>query len=105
MKIAKLIAAAALAFAGIAGTATVATAAPVSHAPAYAVAPLAAPVAQDRRYRDGQRYERNDRRVDRRGRGWERNRYSNRRGYRGNRRICRTEYRHHRRVTICRNRR
>lgn len=92
----KLIAAASLAFVGVASATT-----PVAAAPAAGSATLmmaaAAPAAQDRRYRD------HDRRWDRdRHRGWDRRRYYHRRYH--SRRVCWTEWRHHHRVTVCRRR-
>jgi hypothetical protein len=103
MKIANIIAAAALAITGIAG-ATAASAAPVT------VVSAAASI-QGHGYRDGQRYrdrnrwDRQDRRWDR-GRQYNRGRYYNRgRSYRNNRRACWTEWRRHQgRVTVCRRR-
>ena len=107
MRIAKIIAAAALAFAGIAGT--TASAAPVTVISASAA-------VQDYGYRDSQRYrgdrdrwERRDRwdRRDRRDRNWDRGRgYDRGRYYRGHRshRACWNEWRRGHRVTVCRRR-
>lgn len=100
MHIKKLIAAAALAVAGIAGSATAANAAPIAtHAGASTLTVSVAASAQ-RWGEDGRRYDRRDQRRYDRGhhRGWDRGR-DNRRHY--GRRICRTEWRHHRRATVC----
>lgn len=95
MKFAQWIAAAALAFAGVAGAST-ASAAPVAGASTLAVS-IASASIQDRRYY------RDDRRWDRR---WDRNRHDRGRYHnRGRNRVCWSEWRHHQRVTVCRRRR
>ena len=99
MKISTLIAAAGLAFAGIAGTTTAASAntVVVSTSASVAVASI-----QDRRgYRNDRRNDRG--RWDRGHRGYDRGRHYNRgRYYRGNPRRCWTERgRYGRRVTVC----
>ena len=95
MKFAQLIAAAGLAFAGIASATTPASAAPIASIATLAVDGQSYGYDRDR----GDRYDRRDR--------YERRRYDDRRGYRrGYRphRSCWTERRHHRRVTLCRRR-
>ncbi|HEX8300195.1 hypothetical protein [Sphingomonas sp.] len=106
MQFKKLVAAVALAIAGIAGSATAANAAPISAAgPSASILTVSAAATV-------QRYRQDDRRWDRgRHRGWDRGR-SNRRNYNRGRyynngrhynrgRVCRTQWRHHRRVTVC----
>jgi hypothetical protein len=89
----KLIAAAALAVAGIAGSATTATAAPVAtHSGASTLTVSLAASAQRWGHRDDRRYNRGHHR------GWDRGRHG-RRHY--GRLVCRTKWRHHRPVRVC----
>lgn len=100
MSFKKLIAAAALAVAGMAATAPAASAAPIA-APAGASTLAVSFDAGAQRWgdRDGRRWDRGHRRYDRgHRRGWDRGRY-NRRHY--GRRVCRTEWRHGRRAQVC----
>lgn len=109
MKIVRIIAAAALAFTGVAGATTAASAAPVTLIGASATVQdygYGYGYRDDRRYRDGWRYRGDRNRWDRnrwdRGRGYDRGRY-----YRGHRahRVCWTEWRRYQgRVTVCRRR-
>ena len=96
----KLIAAAALAVAGIAGSATAANAAPIAtHASASTLTMSVSASAQRWGHRDDRGYGRDNRRFDRgHRRGWERSRHS-RRHY--GRQVCRTQWRHHRPVRVC----
>jgi hypothetical protein len=102
MTFGKIIAAVALAFAGIAGTSTVASANTVTVNTSMA----AASASVQRHYRDDhRRWDRGDRRRwDRRHR-YHRPAYNRGRYYRGGpRQICRTEWRRGHRVRICRRR-
>lgn len=100
MSFKKLIAAAALAIAGIAGSATVANAAPVTATSASASVLTVSLASTAQRWGD-----RDDRRYDRgRRNGYDRGRYNRGRHYnRGNRgRTCWKEWRRHQgRVTVC----
>lgn len=102
MPFTKLIAAASLAFVGVASATTPAAAAPAAASATLMVASAAAPAAQDWRYRH------HDRRWDRgRHRGWDRRYYDRRyyhRRYHHSRRICWREWRFGHRVTVCRRR-
>lgn len=103
MKFAKIIAAAALAFAGVAAGAAPAAAAPITAGSASASTFMAvSAVSNIQRYRDGNRWGRDDRRWDRRDRrrGWDRRRYNRSRYYRSHR-PCWNEWRRGRPVTVC----
>ncbi len=99
----KLIAAASLAFVGVASATTPVAAAPAAGSATLMVAAAASPAAQDWRYRgDYRRYDR--RHWDRgRHRGWDRGRHYRRGYYRGGR-TCWREWRFGHRVTVCRRR-
>jgi hypothetical protein len=103
MRIAKIIAAAALAVTGIAG-ATTATASPVTAVAAAAVQSYGYGYRDDR-YRDDRRRDREDRWDRGHHRGWDEGRRYNSNRYYNNRsrRVCRTEWhRYSGRTTVCR---
>jgi hypothetical protein len=108
MRIAKIIAAAVLAFTGIAGTTTAASAAPITVVGASAaVQDYGYGDRYERRYREDRRYRGDRNRWDRRDRHWDRGRgYDRGRYYRGHRarRVCWNEWRRGHRVTVCRRR-
>ena len=102
MRFSSLITAAALAFAGVAGTGTAASAATVPVAGASTLAVSAAAVAspQDRRYhRDRRHWNRDRRHWNRHHRRWYRHRYHR------PTRVCWRTWRHGHRVRVCRWRR